>query len=277
MEFEKAIETNTLEDWIAYWKRCRLLVIRYDRDAIDDPDNLLVVRYKDTMKRGKEIPGKQFKCRKESIAFQGLREVFPNQTDALIEQATVDFFTAQAKTQSDFEEYQKYKENGNLEVQVVDQSTPLTFEGIRNASVEELFQTKLEIFESPPVQETDQKEYRSNIRKSQSIIEAIYWYYLIANKLENDLGHVDDDIDYYIDYQINSEKLFKFKLQLFEKEVVQNSENKAARSAIRKAKNLMGILIPYQEIINEHLANTGEDLAETPFYSEEDDPELPKE
>ena len=40
MEFEKAIETNTLEDWIAYWKRCRLLVIRYDRDAIDDPDNL---------------------------------------------------------------------------------------------------------------------------------------------------------------------------------------------------------------------------------------------
>jgi len=249
MEFEQALQTNTLKDWTAYWKRCRLLVLRYDRDSIDDPDNLVVIRYKDTKKRGKEIPGKTFKCRKQSICLQGLREVYPNQTDALIEQATVDFFTAQAKMQADFEDYQKYKENGNIEVQIIDKSTPMTFEGIRNASVEELFQTKLEIFESPPVQETDKKEYRANIRKSQSIIEAIYWYYLISD----DGQLTDDSTNETIDDLLskNSEKLFKYKLQLFEREDVQNSENKEARSKIRKATTLIDMLVAYNEILNE--------------------------
>ena len=71
----------------------------------------------------------------------------------------------------------------------------MTFEGIRNASVEELFQTKLEIFESPPVQETDKKEYRANIRKSESIIEAIYWYYLISNDQETTDQQANNTID----------------------------------------------------------------------------------
>ena len=81
-----------------------------------------------------------------TICFQGLRQVYPNQTDALIEQATQSFYEALVKEQQDLEDYLKYKENGNIEVQIIDKSTPMTFEGIRNASVEELFQTKLEIF-----------------------------------------------------------------------------------------------------------------------------------
>lgn len=248
MTFEQALASNSLEDWERYWKRCRLVYIRYDRNEMDDPDNLLIIRYKDTKNRGAEIPALMYKVRKESIAFQGLRKVFPNQTDDLIEQATADYFEAFDKQQKDFEDYLKYKENGNLEVQVIDQSTPLTFEGIRTATVEELFQTKLEIFESPPVQETDQKEYRANIRKSQSIIEAIYWYYLIANDVkaaETGGGDIENLLE------MNSEKLFKYKLQLFEREEVQNSENKEARSKIRKAVDLVDMLVGYNEILKE--------------------------
>lgn len=248
MEFEQATNTNTLKDWALYWKRCRLIVIRYDKDMLDDPDNMLIIRYKDSKKRGKEIPAKQYMCRKESICFQALRKVFPNQTDALIEQATVDYYTGFNRLQENFNSYMKYKENGDLEIQVVDQSTPMSFEGIRNASVEELFQTKLEIFESPPVQETDKKEYRANIRKSQSIIEAIYWYYLIAN--DTDHSHAETvNIDTLIN--TSSEDLFKYKLQIFEKEEVQNSENKEARSDLRKANNMIELMVAYNKILNE--------------------------
>lgn len=249
MTYEQALKSNSLEDWTSYWKRCRLVIIRYDQDLLDDPDNLLVIRYKDTMKRGAEIPVLEYRCRKESICFQGLRQVYPNQTDALIEQATQSYYEALVKDQQDLEDYLKYKENGNIEVQIIDKSTPMTFEGIRNASVEELFQTKLEIFESPPVQETDKKEYRANIRKSESIIEAIYWYYLISNDQETTDQQANNTIDSLLG--TDSETLFKYKLEIFEREDVQNSENKEARSKIRKATTLLDMLIAYNEILNE--------------------------
>ena len=121
-----------------------------------------------------------------------------------------------------------------------------------------MFQTKLEIFESSPVQESNNKEWRQNIRKADSIIEAMYWYYLIVN------GSSDSDeaekkaeekfpefIDKVIDEEFPSEIIFKYKLQIFEKEHVQNSKNKKARSKIRKSTNLVELLAAYSEILND--------------------------
>jgi hypothetical protein len=152
--------------------------------------------------------------------------------------------------QRDFEEYVEYKANGNLKVEVIDETKPISWNSIRDASSEELFQTKLEIFESPPVQETEQKEYRANIRKSESIIEAMYWYYLIVSEQEDSSSSKTPHIDDFIN-PMKDEDLFKLKLQIFEREEVQNSENKDARSQIRKSNTLMEMLIAYNELTKE--------------------------
>ena len=247
MTHQEALNTNTIENWKKYWKNVHLHSVRYDRDIMDDPDNLLVIRYIE--KTDKNTTPKNDKVRRESVCFQAFIEVFPNQNDAVIEQTTTEYFSAEAQVQEDFASYLQYKKNGDLEIQIIDQSTPLSFEGIRNASVEELFQTKLEIFESPPVQETDKKETRAKIRKSESIIEALYFYYLIVNDIDDESDDSPNNIDTLLN--TSSEQLFKYKLQIFEKEEVQNSENREARSKIRKAENMVDMLIGYNEILNE--------------------------
>ena len=93
------------------------------------------------------------------------------------------------------------------------------------------------------------KEYRANIRKSQSIIEAIYWYYLISTDLEIADKQASDTISDLL--STDTETLFKYKLQIFEREEVQNSENKEARSKIRKAKTIVEMIVAYSEILSE--------------------------
>ena len=53
-----------------------------------------------------------------------------------------------------------------------------------------------------------------------------------------------------------TEDLFKFKLDIFEQEVVQNSENRALRSKIRKAKSICEVCAAYQQLLDEE---TGSD------------------
>lgn len=48
-----------------------------------------------------------------------------------------------------------------------------------------------------------------------------------------------------------TEDLFKFKLDIFEQEVVQNSENRDLRSKIRKAKSICEVCAAYQELLDE--------------------------
>ena len=48
-----------------------------------------------------------------------------------------------------------------------------------------------------------------------------------------------------------TEDLFKFKLDIFEQEVVQNSENRELRSKIRKAKSICEVCAAYQTLLDE--------------------------
>ena len=167
-----------------------------------------------------------------------------------IQKQSADYHTGMSQREKDFEEFLEYRANGNLKVETIDDTRPISWESIRSASTEELFQTKLEIFESPPVQESDKKEYRSNIRKASSIIEAMHWYYLIVNddaETSASEEKVPENIDMLLD-DLPSEAIFKWKLQLFEKEDVQNSKNKKARSKIRKATNLVELFAAYAEL-----------------------------
>jgi hypothetical protein len=154
--------------------------------------------------------------------------------------------------EKDFEEYLEYKKTGDLKIEIIDGTKPITWESIRNATTEELFQTKLEIFESPSVQETEKKEYRSNIRKATSIVEAMYWYYLIVNDSVDASVSTEDKLPENIDIlleDIPPDAFFKYKLQIFEKENVQNNKNKKARAEIRKATNLVELFVAYAELV----------------------------
>ena len=50
--------------------------------------------------------------------------------------------------------------------------------------------------------------------------------------------------------EASTEDLFKFKLDIFEQEIVQNSENRDLRSKIRKAKSICEVCAAYQELID---------------------------
>ena len=82
----------------------------------------------------------------------------------------------------------------------------------------------------------------------------MYWYYKIVNNEvdESEEGEekIPENIDIILD-EVPSEIIFKHKLQIFEKEEVQNSENKKARAKIRKSTNLIDMLSAYSEIVNE--------------------------
>jgi len=249
------------ETWTAYWKQCRILNIWHKDPDYTDEFNPLWIRYReipegeDVTVSHPEIPVSQIETPLNTECYRALIDSLPKdhllKSREGIEKATAAYHNSLMKQEKDFAEYLEYKKQGDLRIETVDDTKPISWESIRNATTEELFQTKLEIFESPPVQECENKEYRSNIRKSASIIEAMYWYYLIVSGVAPKDGTTEEiipeDVNVLLE-DIPTESIFKWKLQLFERENVQNSENKTARSKIRKATNLVDLFSAYAEL-----------------------------
>jgi hypothetical protein len=264
IDFETASTVANYETWLNYWKQCRVTSMWHKRPDFTAENNPVVIRWReipedeDITKPHPDIAVQQMLTPLETFCFKAVRESLPDEhmckTIEGLQKATVDYHDSMMQREKDFEEYLEYKRNGNLKVEIINETQPISWKSIRSASTEELFQTKLEIFESPPVQESENKEYRSKIRKATSIIEAMYWYYLIVEAASPDVKatvseeKVPENIDSLLD-NLPSEAIFKWKLQLFEKEGVQNSENKEARSKIRKANNLVELISAYAEIV----------------------------
>ena len=259
----EAFHASDEDTWLEYWSRCRVNTIVHKFPDYTAEDNPVLVRYREipdgenVEEPHPDIAVKQIETPLDTYCFISLLKALPddhrNKTMEGIHKQTADFHEAMGLKEREFEEFLQYKKDGNLKVETIDDTQPISWESIRNASTEELFQTKLEIFESPPVQESDKKEFRSNIRKASSIIEAMYWYYLIVNDIDGSDGSeekVPENIDALLD-DLPSEAIFKWKLQLFEKEDVQNSKNKKARSKIRKATNLVELFAAYAELSEE--------------------------
>jgi hypothetical protein len=256
---KEAHHASTHEIWTEYWKQCRINVVYHKFPDYSAKDNPIYIRFReipegeDISVPHPDIEVQMIEIHKDTNCFRALVEVVPTLTAEQIEKNTVDFHDADAKQNAEWLEFLEYKAQGNLKIETVDDTKPISWESIRNASTEELFQTKLEIFESPPVQESENKEYRANIRKSASIIEAMYWYYLIVNNVQeggeqaSTEGKLPENVSILLE-DVPSELIFKWKLQIFELESVQNSENKKARSKIRKSTNLTELLMAYDEI-----------------------------
>jgi hypothetical protein len=257
---ENTYFASDYETWMSYWKQARVSSVYYKTPNFEDPDNPLQIRFReipdgeDVDKPHPTIEVQIIETQKETFCVRALLDALPDdsvyKTLSLIEKHSSDYHATIVKREKDFEEWLEYKRNGNLKIETIDDTKPITWESIRNASTEELFQTKLEIFESPPVQDSENKEYRANIRKSSSIIEAMYWYYLIVNDIEpseSTVEKIPEDINPLLD-DVPVESIFKWKLQIFEREEVQNSENKKARSKIRRASNLGELFSAYAEL-----------------------------
>ena len=267
IDFKTACSVANYETWLNYWKQCRVSSIWHKHPNYTAENNPAVIRWReipedgDVTKPHPDIKVQQMSTPLETFCFKAVRESLPDEhmckTIEGIQKSTADYHDSMMQREKDFEEYLEYKRNGDLKVETIDETKPITWESIRNATTEELFQTKLEIFESPPVQETDKKEYRSAIRKASSIIEAMYWYYLIVNdsapyyhpsqRIPEGAWSAVPDINLLLG-DIPSELIFKWKLQIFEREEIQNSENKKARAEIRKSTNLVELFAAYAEL-----------------------------
>jgi len=254
---------DSYETWTTYWNQCRITEVHHKYSDFSDEFNPLWIRWREIPEdEDITVPHPEIEIQMMQTAvnthrvkalIDRLDDDSPWKTREGIERATSTYHDRVLAKEKDFEEYMEYKMNGNLNVETIDETKPISWESIRDASTEELFQTKLEIFESPPVQESENKEYRSNIRKSPSIIEAMYWYYLIVNNAEASTTTSTEDklpenIDILLD-DIPSDAIFKYKLQIFEKENVQNSKNKKARAEIRKSTNLVELFSSYAKLV----------------------------
>ena len=65
-----------------------------------------------------------------------------------------------------------------------EQSTVVSLDYLKTMPTQDLFKLKLEIFEDERVQDSENRELRSNIRKSKDAIELLYNFYLIINQAD---------------------------------------------------------------------------------------------
>lgn len=88
-------------------------------------------------------------------------------------------FEAAVKFAKEVEEYIESKNNNEDEI-----GKSFNLNTLEELSTEDLFKLKLEIFEKEEVQNSENRELRSAIRKSKDAIELIYNYYLIIKDEE---------------------------------------------------------------------------------------------
>jgi len=249
---------DSYETWTTYWNQCRITEMHHKYSDFSDEMNPYQVRWREIPEdEDINIPHPEISVQMMTAA------VSTNRMNALIdrldddsqwktkegiEKSTARYHDGLMQREKDFEDYLEYKKNNDIETETIDQTKPITWESIKNASTEELFQTKLEIFESPSVQETENQKYRGNIRKASSIVEAMYWYHLIVNDWESIGTDIPENINMLIE-DIHSDAILKYKLQIFERENVKYSENKKAKAEIRKSTNLVELFSSYAKLI----------------------------
>lgn len=70
------------------------------------------------------------------------------------------------------------------EITEEEKSTTVSLDYLKTMPTQDLFKLKLEIFEDERVQNSENRELRSNIRKSKDAIELLYNFYLIINQAD---------------------------------------------------------------------------------------------
>lgn len=98
---------------------------------------------------------------------------------------TYDRFEAAAKFAKNVQEYIENKDSvETIETIETNNKPEISLNALEEVSTEELFKLKLEIFEDEIVQNSENRELRSAIRKSKNVIELIYNYHLLIKDVE---------------------------------------------------------------------------------------------
>ena len=139
------------------------------------------------------------------------------------------------------------KENTNFYANT-DGTPRSVWELLSEATTEDLFKFKLDIFEQEVVQNSENKELRSKIRKAKSISEVCMYFQMLLN---DDGTEQQKPSLLEVIQQSTPEDLFKLKLEIFETEAVQNSENRDLRSKIRKSESVTSVFSAYDAILND--------------------------
>ena len=98
---------------------------------------------------------------------------------------TVERENAFVQMNQDFDQFVQWKNEGKISIdnQNSDETvSKLNLEELENVNTEELFKLKLEIFEKEEVQNSENRELRSAIRKSKDSIELFHYYWMIENE-----------------------------------------------------------------------------------------------
>jgi len=157
------------------------------------------------------------------------------------------------KFYKDMAEFIDYRNNGDIKIvekEIETVTDNITLDMLKNLDVEKLFKLKLEMFEEPLIQESEDKESRSKIRKAKTLAEALHYFHKIVQNIDDKKSNISDPYDIAALNIISDEDLFKLKIQLFETEIVQNCEEVELRKKIRSGKTIFEILHAYQELIN---------------------------
>lgn len=122
----------------------------------------------------------------ESPMLNKVLEVFTY--DDILEQ-TVERQENLVKLNEEFNQFVEWKNEGKISQNENEEiKSKLTLEDLESLVAEDLFKLKLEIFEKEEVQNSDNRELRSSIRKSKDAIELLHYYWAIKNETNSETG-----------------------------------------------------------------------------------------
>ena len=141
---DQAIHAATHEKWLSYWKRCRIQSIWHKFPDYSDEYNPLWIRWReipegeDVTVKHPEIEIQQMETPLNTECYRALMKSLPKGSDwgtkEAIDKATQYYHENQLKKEKEFEEFVEYKKNGNLKIETIDETKPISWESIRDAS-----------------------------------------------------------------------------------------------------------------------------------------------
>tara|TARA_B100001029_G_scaffold179888_1_gene192149 strand:- start:11854 stop:12495 length:642 start_codon:yes stop_codon:yes gene_type:complete len=90
------------------------------------------------------------------------------------------------KMNQEFLEFTEWKKDGTITSNSENEKNYYSLEKLENLETESLFKLKLEIFEQEIVQNSEDRELRSSIRKSKNVVELLHYYWEIQQEKVNE-------------------------------------------------------------------------------------------
>ena len=126
-----------------------------------------------------------------------------------------------------------------------EENRTLNREIVRSDVPSDLYNKAIEIYTLEGIMRNTYERFEATVKFARNVEE------YIESKYNEDKMIIEKSFNLNTLEELSTEDLFKLKLEIFEKEEVQNSENRELRSAIRKSKNAIELIYNYYLIIKD--------------------------